>query len=667
MAAVAQAMTLAFVLSATDKMSRIVDQSIKKSSQSLSSFERKWASAGGKMMQFGGKLTAAGAAIGGSIVGMAKSTADYGNIAAKTGRSVGMDAESFQKLAYAAKYAGVDQQKLAASMGKLNKNIVAAASGSKTAQQTFKDLGINLKDSAGNLRAPNEILADIADVFKDTKNGAGKTALAYELLGKSGADMISLLNGGSEGIAAMGKEAEEAGMVISNDAAKACEDFCDNLDRVKDSAKGVMFQLGASMMPTINETAIKIKEVIKKVTEWLRENPELAATIGKVVLGLGALIGTVGIASVVFGGLTFIIGKFAGVFRMVTSAIKVGQAIITACKNSMLLFRVQYAAFTVGSKLAAAGQWLFNTALFGCPIVWIIAGIMAVIAAVVLMVKYWDKIAAFFNKIWNAVIGVFAKAGNRIKNLFLNYTPTGLVIKHWNRIVDFFANLWNRVKSVFRITWDWIKNLFLNYTPTGLVIKHWDRLVDFFANIWNSIKTGITNAWESIGTYFGNLGSRFYEWGQNILQGLWNGIMSMANKVVEGIQNIGQKIAKGFKAIFGINSPSKLFAEYGLNITQGLVVGLNDGGSSVEHATEGLAAHTTDGITQSLQTTSVDASKTFASTTGTTLNYSPQITIAGNMTPEVRDEFSKMLRQHANEIISIIRRDAENTARLSFD
>lgn len=667
MATVTQALTLAFVLSATDKMSRIVDQAIKKSSQSLSSFERKWTKAGGSMMQFGGKLTAAGAAIGGSIVGMAKSTADYGNIAAKTARSVGMDAENFQKLAYAAKYAGVDQQKLATSMGKLNKNIVAAASGSKTAQQTFKDLGISLKDSAGNLRAPNEVLNDIADVFKDSKDGPGKTALAYELLGKSGADMISLLNGGSKGIAEMGKEAERMGLVISNDATKAAEDFCDNLDRVKGSAKGVVFQLGAVMMPNINKTAIKIKEAIEKVTDWLRENPKLAATIGKVALVLGGLLGTIGIASVVFGGLAFVIGKFAGAFRMATSAIKAGQAIITACKNSMLLFRVQYAAFTVGSKLAAAGQWLFNTALFGCPIVWIIAGIMAVIAAVVLMVKHWDKITAFFKKIWNAVAGIFKKAWDWIKNMFLNYTPTGLVIKHWDKISDFFTNIWNRVKSVFRATWDWIKNLFLNYTPTGLIIKHWDKISDFFANTWNSIATGITNAWDGIGSYFGNLGSRFYEWGQNILQGLWNGITSMADKVIEGIQNIGQKIAKGFKAIFGINSPSKLFAEYGLNITQGLVVGLNNGGGAVEHATEGLATHTTDGITQSMQTTAVDASRTFASNAGTTLNYSPQITIAGTMTPEAKDEFSKMLRQHANEIISIIRRDAENTARLAFD
>ncbi len=689
MAIASKALTLAFVLSASDKMSRVVDQAIKKSSQSLSSFERKYGQVGGNMMKFGGKLLAASTTVGGAIIGMAKSTADYGNTAAKTARSVGMDAEEFQKLSYAAKYAGVDQQKLSASMVRLNKNIVAAAGGSKAAQQTFKDLGINLKDSAGNLRAPNEILADIADVFSSTEDGAGKTALAYELLGRSGADMISLLNGGSAGLKTMGAEAERMGLVISNDAAHASEDFCDNLDRVTDSIRGVVFQMGAAMMPAINNTAIKIKEAITKVTEWLRENPKLASTIGTIGLVLTGLLAVVGLASVVFGSLIFVIGKFAGAFRAATSAIKVGQAIIMACKNSMLLFRIQYAAFVVWSKLAAVGQWLFNSALFACPITWIIAGIMAVVAAVVLMVKYWDNIAVFFKKIWNAVVGVFKKAWSGIKNIFLNYTPHGLIIQHWGKISSWFSILWGKVRNGIGMAWNAIKNIFLNYTPHGLIIQHWDTITGWFTGLWENIKAhiaaawdGIKNlfsalnpvewiasAWEYVGEFFGNLGIRFYEWGKNILQGLWNGITDMIPNVVEGMKGIGLKIAKGFKAILGINSPSRLFAQYGVNITQGLVVGMSQGGAAVENASESLAADTTSGINRSMQSSIVDASNTFngGNNSGATVNYSPQITITGNVSPDVRDEFSKMLRQHANEILSIIRRDAENSARLSFN
>lgn len=664
----ATTLKLAFILSATDKMSRIVDEAVKKSTDKLSAFERTTGKVGRSMMRTGAVMVGAGAALGGAMLGMAKSTADYGNVAAKTARSVGMETEEYQKLAYAAKYAGVDQQKLSASLVRFNKNIVDAAAGSKTAGQVFKDLGINIKDSAGNLRAPNEILADVADIFKNTKDGAAKTALAYELLGRSGADMISLLNGGASGLEAMGKEAERMGMVISADAAHASEDFCDNLDRVRDSARGVVFQLGAAMMPAINDLAIKIKNAINRVTQWMQKNPQLAATIGKVGMVLAGLLLTVGTASILFGGLTFIVGKFASAFRMASGAIKAGKALITACKNSMLLFRIQYAALVVWQKLAAAAQWLFNTSLFACPVVWIIAAIMTVIAAVVLLVKHWDKVTGFFAKLWDKVKAIFRAAWDWVKNLFLNYTPAGLIIKHWDKISAFFGNLWGKVKAVFRNTWEWVKSLFLSYTPAGLIIKHWDKIVGFFSNLWDTIKNGVVNAWNSIGEFFGGLGAKFFEWGKNILAGLWGGIKSMVNKVVEGVKNIGNKIAKGFKSIFGINSPSKLFAEYGMNITQGLVVGIDHGGGAVESATEGMADRTVNGIDRTIQTGTVNATSiTNGGNTGAVLNYSPQITINGAATPETLAEFGKLLRQHANEIVAIIRRDADNTARLSFN
>lgn len=706
---------LAFILSATDKMSRIVDEAVKKSTDKLSAFERSTSKVGRSMMKTGAVMVGAGAAIGGAIFGMAKSTADYAGSVNDMSEATGVGIEAWQKMTYAAKMSGIEQEKLATSLVKFDKTIADAASGSKTAAQTFKDLGIKIKDAGGKMRAPDEILTDVAEVFSKVEGGAAKTALACELFGKSGAELMPMLNEGKTGLTGLYEAAQRTGNVLSAEAIAASDEFGKKMDAVGLQVKGLGLQLGASLAPAVHKLVNRVSGIIQKVTDWMQQNPQLAETIGKVGMVLAGLLVTVGTASILFGGLTFIVGKFAKVFRTASAAIKAGQAIIAACKNGMLLFRIQYAAFSVWSKLAAVGQWLFNSALFACPIVWIIAGIMAVIAAVVLMVKYWDNIAAFFKKIWAAIVGVFKKAWDGIKKVWgavtgwfsnlwggikngakknwdaikntISKAREG-VKKAWGATKGWFSNLWGGVKNVTSKAWNGIKSGFLNYTPQGLIIKHWDKITGWFSNLWGNIKTNIASAWDGIkgwfsnlnpvewisgawdrvGGFFGNLGTRFYEWGKNILQGLWNGITSMVNKVVEGVKNIGHKIAKGFKAIFGINSPSKLFAEYGLNITQGLVVGIDHGGGAVESATEGLAANATNGISQSLQTSSVDTSNTFnAGNTGATLNYSPNITITGGATPEVRDEFSKMLRQHANEIVSIIRRDAENTARLSFN
>lgn len=668
----ANTLKLAFILSATDKMSRIIDEAVKKSTDKLSAFERTTGKIGRSMTKAGTVMLGASAAVGGSILAVGKSTADYAGDMYDMARGARIGVEAFQKLAYAGRMSGVETEKLSASLVKFDRMVAEAAGGNKTYMQTFEDLGIKIKDSAGNLRQPNEIFEDVADIFHNTEDGIGKTALAVELFGKSGADLIPMLNDGKAGLKAFYAEAERLGLVLSDETTAKGDAFSDQLENIGEQVKGVKLQLGAALIPALSAAAEKIAEVIDKVTRWIQENPELVATIGNIALTVGKWLAILGTAAVAIGGVTFIVGQFGKVFRTVSDAIKIGTKIVSECKNGMLLFRVQYALFSVWLKIAAAGQWLFNTSLYGCPVVWIVAGIMAIIAAVVLLVKYWDEVAAWFKKLWDAIVGIFKAAWEAIK-------------KVWSTVTGWFSNLWGGIKAGAGKAWEGIKNT-INKAREG-VQKAWGSVKGWFSNLWGNVKSGISNAWggikdwfsnlqpvewmrgawENVGTFFENLGPRFYEWGKNLLQGLWNGITSMVDKIVEGMKNIGRRIANGFKSILGINSPSRLFAEYGLNITQGLVVGLDRGGAIVENATEGVAMQATRGITQSMQSSTVNTSTIVGGgNTGPSITYAPQITFAGSTTQEVRDEFGKMLKQHANEIMELIRKYEENKTRLSF-
>lgn len=710
----ANTLKLAFILSATDKMSRIIDEAVKKSTDKLSAFERTTGKIGRSMTKAGTVMLGASAAVGGSILAVGKSTADYAGDMYDMARGAGIGVEAFQKLAYAGRMSGVETEKLSASLVKFDRMVAEAAGGNKTYMQTFEDLGIKIKDSAGNLRQPNEIFEDVADIFHNTEDGIGKTALAVELFGKSGADLIPMLNDGKAGLKAFYAEAERLGLVLSDETTAKGDAFSDQLENIGEQVKGVKLQLGAALIPALSAAAEKISKVIDKITRWVQENPELVATIGNIAMTTGKWIAILGTAAIAIGSVTFIVGQFGKVFRIVSDSIKIGTKIVSEYKNGMLLFRMQYALFSVWSKIAAAGQWLFNTSLYGCPVVWIVAGIMATIAAVVLLVKYWDEVAAWFKKLWDAIVGIFKAAWEAIKKVWDAVTGwfsnlwggikagagkawEGIkntiskardgVQKAWGSVKGWFSNLWNGVKNVTSKAWQGVKSVFLNYTPHGLIYKNWNKITGWFSNLWGNVKSGISNAWggikdwfsnlqpvewmrgawENVGTFFENLGPRFYEWGKNLLQGLWNGITSMVDKIVEGMKNIGRRIANGFKSILGINSPSRLFAEYGLNITQGLVVGLDRGGAIVENATEGVAMQATRGITQSMQSSTVNTSTIVGGgNTGPSITYAPQITFAGSTTQEVRDEFGKMLKQHANEIMELIRKYEENKTRLSF-
>ena len=617
-------------------------------------------------------MLGASAAVGGSILAVGKSTADYAGDMYDMARGAGIGVEAFQKLAYAGRMSGVETEKLSASLVKFDRMVAEATGGNKTYMQTFEDLGIKIKDSAGNLRQPNEIFEDVADIFHNTEDGIGKTALAVELFGKSGADLIPMLNDGKAGLKAFYAEAERLGLALSNEMIAKGDAFSDQLENIGEQVKGVKLQLGAALIPALSAATEKISKVIDKITKWVQENPELAATIGNIAMTTGKWIAILGTAAIAIGSVAFIILQFRKAFRAMSDAVTIGISIFKNIKNTFLVVDKAMKGYTKTQKLATVATKLFNKALKANPILTIISLIIALGAVVYSVIKNWDKIAAWFKKLWDAIVGIFKAAWEAIK-------------KVWSTVTGWFSNLWGGIKAGAGKAWEGIKNT-INKAREG-VQKAWGSVNGWFSKLWGNVKSGISNAWggikdwfsnlqpvewmrgawENVGTFFENLGPRFYEWGKNLLQGLWNGITSMVDKIVEGMKNIGRRIANGFKSILGINSPSRLFAEYGLNITQGLVVGLDRGGAIVENATEGVAMQATRGITQSMQSSTVNTSTIVGGgNTGPSITYAPQITFAGSTTQEVRDEFGKMLKQHANEIMELIRKYEENKTRLSF-
>lgn len=617
-------------------------------------------------------MLGASAAVGGSILAVGKSTADYAGDMYDMARGAGIGVEAFQKLAYAGRMSGVETEKLSASLVKFDRMVAEATGGNKTYMQTFEDLGIKIKDSAGNLRQPNEIFEDVADIFHNTEDGIGKTALAVELFGKSGADLIPMLNDGKAGLKAFYAEAERLGLALSNEMIAKGDAFSDQLENIGEQVKGVKLQLGAALIPALSAATEKISKVIDKITKWVQENPELAATIGNIAMTTGKWIAILGTAAIAIGSVAFIILQFRKAFRAMSDAVTIGISIFKNIKNTFLVVDKAMKGYTKTQKLATVATKLFNKALKANPILTIISLIIALGAVVYSVIKNWDKIAAWFKKLWDAIVGIFKAAWEAIK-------------KVWSTVTGWFSNLWGGIKAGAGKAWEGIKNT-INKAREG-VQKAWGSVKGWFSNLWGNVKSGISNAWggikdwfsnlqpvewmrgawENVGTFFENLCPRFYEWGKNLLQGLWNGITSMVDKIVEGMKNIGRRIANGFKSILGINSPSRLFAEYGLNITQGLVVGLDRGGAIVENATEGVAMQATRGITQSMQSSTVNTSTIVGGgNTGPSITYAPQITFAGSTTREARDEFGKMLKQHANEIMELIRKYEENKTRLSF-
>lgn len=432
----ANTLKLAFILSATDKMSRIIDEAVKKSTDKLSAFERTTSKIGRSMTKAGTVMLGASAAVGGSILAVGKSTADYAGDMYDMARGAGIGVEAFQKLAYAGRMSGVETEKLSASLVKFDRMVAEATGGNKTYMQTFEDLGIKIKDSAGNLRQPNEIFEDVADIFHNTEDGIGKTALAVELFGKSGADLIPMLNDGKAGLKAFYAEAERLGLALSNEMIAKGDAFSDQLENIGEQVKGVKLQLGAALIPALSAATEKISKVIDKITKWVQENPELAATIGNIAMTTGKWIAILGTAAIAIGSVAFIILQFRKAFRAMSDAVTIGISIFKNIKNTFLVVDKAMKGYTKTQKLATVATKLFNKALKANPILTIISLIIALGAVVYSVIKNWDKIAAWFKKLWDAIVGIFKAAWEAIK-------------KVWSTVTGWFSNLWGGIKAVW--------------------------------------------------------------------------------------------------------------------------------------------------------------------------------------------------------------------------
>lgn len=177
-------------------------------------------------------LNLAPAVMVGAYANAVKGVADYADEMGKMSQKVGVAVEQLSGLTYAASLSDVSNEALGLGLKKLSKLMQEAAGGMEQQKRILKELGVTETQDA------NEAFLQLADRFASMEEGAGKTAAAMAVFGKSGADLLPLMNQGAEGIRAATTEAERFGLVVGKDAAEAAEKFNDNLTRLAALIKG---------------------------------------------------------------------------------------------------------------------------------------------------------------------------------------------------------------------------------------------------------------------------------------------------------------------------------------------------------------------------------------------------------------------------------------------
>lgn len=192
---------------------------------------------------------------------MAKEAFNAADKIAKLSQSTGVSVERLSALSHAADLSGVNIDTLGRSFGLLSKNMAIARDASDKTETAFEQLNIRILNNDGTLRSTNDVMNDVADRFRGMEDGAQKTALAMEIFGRSGAELIPLLNAGSDGLRAMEEEAHRLGLTFDEETAKQAERVNDNITKITGAVTGLTRALSFGLLPTLE----KITSAIDKI------------------------------------------------------------------------------------------------------------------------------------------------------------------------------------------------------------------------------------------------------------------------------------------------------------------------------------------------------------------------------------------------------------------
>lgn len=267
--------------------------------------------------KWGAALTAGAAAAAGAVGAVVNKAVEATGALDDTSKKVGMTAEEFQKYAYAAKLSGMESATLEKAMIKQQKAFADAKTGSKSAGEAYKALGVDISKISSSGQSFDIVIKKLADIKDATK----RDALANKIFGKSYAELAPLLSEGADGIEKLKQEAVDMGAVISNDSVASGAKFGDMLDSVKMSLNTAVVELGVEFMP-----------ILQEVLDWVIDNmPEIKRTMKDVFRTIKDVVKEAGdIFKAMKPILKALYDYAAWVFPLISDAIQLACGIITS-------------------------------------------------------------------------------------------------------------------------------------------------------------------------------------------------------------------------------------------------------------------------------------------------------------------------------------------------
>ncbi len=378
------------------------------------------------------------------------------------------------------------------------------------------DMSIALYNADGTMRDLGSIMADVEQATKNMTTAQRDAALGAVFGSEALRGVNILLATGSERY----KELEQAMYNSTGASQKMAETMEGNVAgafrEFKSQVEGIMIQIGEQLAPILRDTIIPLLsgfgEKISNLIEWFAGLDEGTKRTIITILGIVAAVGPV---LLILGKVVGAVGTIIGIF----SKLKVAWSAVTVVSN------------------------LFNASLLANPITWIIAGIMALIAAIVLLWKNWDTVSQWLSNSWE----------------WLKETATAV----FQAIADFFTGIWESIKNTAITIWDGIIQFFTVTVPEAfMTLVNWfaalpGEIISFLSQLpetiayWIGFALGtavrlVSEGITAVINFFASLPGKIAEFVTNVYNTVINFFASLPGKIAEFVTNVYNTITQWF-------------------------------------------------------------------------------------------------------------------------
>lgn len=441
-------------------------------------------------------------------------------------------ASAIESLGASATNANVPLEEQLTILGMLQSTMSGSEAGTKyaafiqAAAKGGEALGLAFLDANNQLKSMPEIIDQLRGKYGETIDAVEKQQLAEAFGTDEAVDLIDLMYGkiGDLQTNIVGMyDALGSGTGVAMEMASAInETEPERYERLQQRIHNITESIGNSLLPTVNDFMGVGEQVLTKVGSWVEKNQELVKVIMLIVLAVGGFLVVGGTLITVISGVGIIITKAISAFKMLKAGFVLVKGALTPLITSV---------------------WSFTSALLANPVTWIVIGIVALIAALVLL---YNKCEWFRNAV-NAVINffkeklgaalevaknIFGAIGNAISSVMGAAKAT--VEEKLSNIKSAYESHGGGIKGVAAAAMEGVKSLytagytFLDNLTGGKLTEIKDKFSEKLAPIKGIVSNVMESAKATASEKLGNMKAAYDAHG--------GGIKGVAAAAIEGVK-----------------------------------------------------------------------------------------------------------------------------------